>query len=106
MPVSLSYSHQGQELPDHVAELRKQSQVGPESPHFWVQVTSSVSCRSARVHGQDPDESRLGASFCDEQPEDDELNPREAVVFEARPAVRTSVSGLEPAAVVTWLNLA
>jgi hypothetical protein len=60
--VSFGYSQQGRELSDHSAELRKHPQVAPESPHLLGAGRSKRFRRSAAVHSQDRDESRLGGS--------------------------------------------
>jgi len=61
--VSLGYSHQDQEFSDHAAELRKQPQVVPESPHLLGAGRIKRFRRSAVVHGQDRDESRSGSGL-------------------------------------------
>jgi hypothetical protein len=55
----LGYSHQGQEFSDHAAELRKHPQVALGSPHLLGADHIKRFRRSAVVHSQDRDESRL-----------------------------------------------
>ena len=67
-PTSVGYSHQGQELSNHPAELRKHPQVAQRSPHLLGAGHIKRFRRSAVVHSQARDESRLAGTVGREAP--------------------------------------